>query len=68
MRKIKCPECLTCMEYTWVLPDPTRYLFCWFCRVYRIQEDGKFTIVDDPHIKKENDNGNLDLQNNEQES
>lgn len=53
MHKLKCPICNGCLDFTWITPDPTRYLFCAFCRTYYTEQNKVFTEVPDPHIKKE---------------
>lgn len=48
MGKIKCPECLGCMDYVWV--DKNRYLNCAFCRTWYAGMVGELRQVENPYL------------------
>lgn len=50
MGKIKCKECLGCMDYVWV--DNRRFLYCAFCRTYFTGIIGELYQVESPYLTK----------------
>lgn len=50
-RKIKCPECNSCMDFVYV--NLVRYLYCSFCRVWRFGNNNEdLVIVPNPNQDK----------------
>jgi len=50
MGKIKCPECVGCMDYLWI--ENIRYLYCDFCLQYYAGSAGVISKVENPYLHK----------------
>lgn len=46
MGKIKCPNCLSCMNYVWHPTTGKRYLHCWLCQTYYEGRVGELVLTE----------------------
>lgn len=60
--KIKCKECLSCMNFIWL--GNIRYVHCWLCQTYYTGRNDNLILVNNPFQEV---NKPQEIRENEQE-